>query len=133
MFSPKRQNVLENIIKQAAPAGQRKPLLDLCKTRWAERAAAYDHFYDAYVFIVETLEYIAHGMHGDTYSMEDEWNTKTRSEAASLCTGITNFRFVCVFMLVYQGLGALGGISVSLQKKAIDVYDAYSKVCETKK
>ena len=30
-------------------AGKWKPLLDLCKTRWAERHNAYQHYYQAYV------------------------------------------------------------------------------------
>lgn len=58
-YSPKREGLLEAIIKQGAPSAERrKPMLDLCKTRWAERHQAYEHFYQAYVFIVEALEYI---------------------------------------------------------------------------
>ena len=38
---------------------RRKALIDLCKTRWAERHSAYRHFYQEYVFVVEALEMIA--------------------------------------------------------------------------
>ena len=37
--------------------------LDLCRTHWALRHKAYQHFYEAYTFIVEALEMIDHGSH----------------------------------------------------------------------
>ena len=37
---------------------QRKVIVDLCKTRWAERDKAYEHFYLGLPFIVKALEII---------------------------------------------------------------------------
>ncbi|XP_065904945.1 zinc finger MYM-type protein 1-like [Dysidea avara] len=57
--SPKRSGLLEVIVKHNVVDGtRRKPLLDLCKTRWAERQSTYQHFYQAFVFITEALEMI---------------------------------------------------------------------------
>ena len=43
--SPKRSGLLEVIVKHnVVDETRRKPLLDLCKTRWAERQSAYQHF-----------------------------------------------------------------------------------------
>ena len=57
--SPKRSGVLELIVTHnVEDQAKRKPLLDLCKTRWAERHCAYQHFYQAFVFLVEALEMI---------------------------------------------------------------------------
>ncbi|XP_071483383.1 52 kDa repressor of the inhibitor of the protein kinase-like [Diadema antillarum] len=129
--SPKRQRLLECIVNKGCTPGKRKPLLDLCRTRWAERQAAYDHFYTSYVFMVEALEHIAHGLHTDKYELQDfsgSWSAACRSDANSLCHSIASFKFVTVFMVVYQGLGALAEISKALQKRALDVYDAYTKV-----
>ena len=77
--SPKRSGLLEVIIKQnVVNDTKRKPLLDLCKTRWAERQGAYHHFYQAYVYITEALELIGYRWHivkyGDTYA---DWDTSS--------------------------------------------------------
>lgn len=64
--SPKRSGALEMITTSNIIDSQcRKPLLDLCKTRQAERHSAYKHFYQAYLYIVQTLEFIQYG-HGET-------------------------------------------------------------------
>ena len=59
--SPKRIDVLELIIsRNVINETRRKPLLDVCRTRWAERQSAYQHFYQAFVFITEALELIGY-------------------------------------------------------------------------
>ena len=66
--SPKRIGLLELIIKHnITDDTKRKPLLDLCKTRWAERQDTYRHFYQAYIFIAESLELIGYRQHLDKY------------------------------------------------------------------
>ena len=92
---------------------------------------AYAHFNDAYVFIVETLEMIAYDLHKDKYDLpdfDDKWSPSNRSEAQSLLTGITNFRFIVIFMIMYQGLAELAPLTEQLQKRTLDIYDAYRKV-----
>ena len=49
--SPKRNELLCEIVSSNVPEPSRKkPLIDLCKTRWAERQTAYQHFYQAFKF-----------------------------------------------------------------------------------
>ena len=53
--SPKRSGPLELIVKRNIVNGaKRKPLLDLCKTRWAERHTAYQHFYQAFILVLSS-------------------------------------------------------------------------------
>ena len=70
---------------------KRKPLLDLCKTRWAERHSAYQHFYQAFVFLVEALELIGFKRHlakyGDMYA---DWDPTSRSHAQQVLASITS-------------------------------------------
>ena len=47
---------------------QAKALIDLCKTRWAERQNAYRHFYQCFKFVVTALEVIALSLHQDDLS-----------------------------------------------------------------
>ena len=57
--SLKQSKILELIVTENVPDSPgRKPLLDLCRTCWAEHHSAYQHFYQAYSFIVQALELI---------------------------------------------------------------------------
>ena len=83
LYSPKRMGALELIVRQnVVDETRRKPLLDVCRTRWAERQSAYQHFYQTYVFITEALELIGYKQHmekyGTTYS---DWDTVSHSDA----------------------------------------------------
>ena len=94
--SPKRSGVLEKIIKHNVVSEERrKPLIDLCKTRWAERHSAYRHSYQGYVFVVEALEMIAFRYHlekyGATYA---DWDYADRSEAQQILASVTSFQLL---------------------------------------
>ena len=89
-----------------------KPLLDLCRTRWAERHDAYRNFYQAYMFIVKALELIGHGIHSKEFAIG--WDSKARSNASCLLAGICNFEFIITFLTAYQFLFHLTDIIVRL-------------------
>ena len=135
LYSPKRMGVLELIIRQnVVDETRRKPLLDVCRTRWAERQSAYQHFYQAYVFITEALELIGYKRHmekyGTTYS---DWGTTSRSDAQQLLAGIISFEFIVVFLTTYQYLSHLAGITVKLQKRTLDIIEAHEEITEITK
>ena len=68
LHSPKRAGILQHIVKDNTPDSEiRKTLLDLCKTRWTEHHSAYQHFYQAYCYIVEALEVVGHRQHLKRY------------------------------------------------------------------
>ena len=130
--SPKRSGLLEQVVSANVPdAEKRKPLLDLCKTRWAERHVAYQRFYQGLPFIVEALEVMGYKRHiekyGETYL---DWEPKVRSEAQQIVTSITSFSFIVTFMAVYQYLSHLSGITVKLQKTSLDIIKAHELVNE---
>ena len=82
---------------------RRKPLIDLCKTRWAERHSAYQHFYQAYKFIVMALEAIALGLHREDLSSnfsDASWDDDSKTNANSLLDGVTSFEFIVVFLTI---------------------------------
>ena len=130
--SPKRSGILELIVNQNIPdSSGRKPLLDLCRTRWAECHIAYQHFYQSYCFIVQALELIGYRRHldkyGDTYA---DWDTVNRTEAQQILASITTFAFIVSFTCLYQYLSHLAGITVKLQKRSLDIIDAHSLIAE---
>lgn len=131
--SPKRDSLLQNVITTMVPdASRRKPLLDLCKTRWAERQDAYRHFYQAYLYLVKTFEIIAYRMHQDKgfsqQLMAADWSTKSRADAGSLLASISSFENIVTFIVIYQLLSHLSGLAVKLQSRSLDIVDAYSMV-----
>ena len=133
--SPKRISLLELIIKHnITDDTKRKPLLDLCKARWAERQDAYRYFYQAYIFITESLELIRCQQHLDKYgSAFEDWDTSSRSDAQQTLASITTFEFITVFLTIYQYLSHLAGITVKLQKCALDIVEAYEQIKEVSK
>ena len=105
--SPKRNGILTEIFsKNVAEMSRRKPLIDLCKTRWAERHSAYQHFYQAYKFIGMALEAIALGLHKDLNSnfLDASWDTDSKTNANSLLHGVTTYEFIVVFLIISTSL-----------------------------
>ena len=134
--SPKRNELLAEIVKTSVvEVTKRKPLIDLCRTRWAERHSAYQHFYQCYAFVVKSLEVIGIGQHSGDLSENFEqatWDHDSKSTANSLLRGITDFEFIVVFLTVYHFLSHLSGITVKLQSTTIDIIDAYCQVDDIK-
>ena len=130
--SPKRNELLLEIVsKSLVESNKRKPLIDMCKTRWAERHSAYQHFYQCYVFIVKSLEVIGMGLHKSELSdnfADASWDHDSKCTAISLLHGLTDFEFIVVFLTAYHFLSHLSGITVKLQSTTIDIIDAYQQI-----
>ena len=112
---PKRNNLLQYIVnnKLKDHPTKHKVLLQLCKTHWAEHDNAYQHFYQAYTFIVEALEKIGHGQHIEEHgSLFRDWDADNHSAAQQIFSSITTFEFILVFLLAYQYLSHLSGITI---------------------
>ena len=134
--SPKRNELLLEIVsKSPVDSNRRKPLIDVCKTRWAERHSAYQHFYQCYVFIIKSLEVIGMGIHKSELSdhfADASWDHDSKSTAISLLHGLTYFGFIVVFLTAYHFLSHLSGITVKLQSTTIDIIDAHQQINEIK-
>lgn len=134
-FSPKRENLLNCIIQQKViDTSRRKALLDLCRTRWAERHEAYSHFYQSFTFIVAALEVIVYGQ-SDVTQLDQvpssSWDSSSKSEAQSLLHRITSFDFIITFLTTYHMLSHLSTITTKLQRSSLDILEAYAMVTFT--
>ena len=110
---------------------KRKILLDLCKTRWAERHSSYQYFYLAYVYVIQALELIGYRRHVDRYGDKyADWDTSSRSNAQQIPAAVTSFGFIVCFLSLYQYLSHLSGITVKLQHKALDILKAHEMISE---
>lgn len=133
--SPKRNGLLQLIVNNRLKdhPTRRKALLELCKTHWAERHKAYQHFYQAYTFIVEALEMIGHGQHIDEHGdLFSNWDPDNRSAAQQILSGNTSFKFIVVSLLVYHYLSHLSGITIQLQSLTLDITEAHAMISSVK-
>ena len=134
-LSPKRNGLLQLVVKNRLTdhVSQRKAIIDLCKTRWAEHHIAYQHFYQSFTYIVEALKLITSGQHiedhGDLYG---DWDTNSHSDAQQILNSITTFDFIVVFLTIYQYLSHLSGITIQLQGTCLDIIEAHSMITSTK-
>ena len=128
--SPKRNKLLIQIVTRhhITEASKRSPLIDLCKTRWAARHHAYQHFYQCFKYIIMSYEVIAFGLHHNILSddyISATWDTESKSKANSLLNGIANF---VVFLTIYQFLSHLAGITIKLQSTTLDIIKAHDEI-----
>ena len=95
----------------------------------ALRHKAYQHFYQAYTYLAETLEMIDYRGHIEKHgNMYSDWDTANRNEAQQILVSITSFYFIVVFMVVYQYLSHLSGITTHLQSTTLDIIQVHSMV-----
>ena len=97
------------------------------------RHSAYQHFYQCYTFIIKSLEMISLGLYCNELSqnfVNAFWDTQSKSKATSLLHSIIDFEFIVVFMIAYQFLSHLSGMTIKLQSSTIDIIEAYDQVNE---
>ena len=105
-------------------------LLDLGKTRWAERQNAYTHFHQAYEHIVHALEIVYDLPHDAGYDQNllEPWSCETKSRASSLLSAIKNFDFIATFCTVYLTLSHLHPVTMKLQSRTGDIIEVFDMV-----
>ena len=124
--------LLQSIITKAIPeATRRKGRIDMCRTRWAARHNAYTQFYQAYPYVIAALENISywanHEMCDDEYQ-DATWYRKSKDDAAALLASLATFDFIVSFLVLYEFLSHLSGVTVKLQSQSIDIIKAYQEV-----
>ena len=125
--------LLQSTITKAIPeASRRKGLIDMCRTRWAARHTAYTHFYQAYPYVIAALENIScganHEMCGDEYQDATRYRKSKDDDAVALLASLATFDFIVSFLVLYEFLSHLSGVTVKLQGQSIDIIKAYQEV-----
>ena len=113
----------EIVASSVLEPSKRKPLIDLCKTRCAERYSEY--FLSMLCFHHQVT---CKGLHKDELSNtfgDSLWDRDSKSTANSLLPGLNDFEFIAVFLTVITFFLAL-----LLQSTALDIIDAYQQIEE---
>ena len=133
-MSPKRQ--LERILKHLAPDMRKRKLVGMYKTRWVERHVCYDTFYDMDKFLCECLEAILNPSEyhdiDEEVALTSSWDEETRTKAQGLLTSLTSSRAIIAFIITTNVLENVRPKASKLQKRELDIYQAYSMIDQTR-
>ena len=98
-------------------------LKNMCKTRWVERHEAYEVFFALFSCIMRALEVMANDQYGN---VAWSWDTDTKNKASGLANVISSFYSIITLLTAMKCLSILKPLSVKLQKRYLDVYEAYT-------
>ena len=122
-YSPKRNNLLLCVIEKDSPDAKKTTLKNMCKTRWVERHEAYEVFFALFSCIMRALEVMANDQYGN---VAWSWDTDTKNKASGLANVISSFYSIITLLTAMKCLSILKPLSVKLQKRYLDVYEAYT-------
>ena len=77
------------------------------------------------------LENIAFGANRDQCGEDFQsavWDRKSKDDVGALLGNLTSFDFIVSFLVLYEFLSHLSGITVKLQGRTIDIIKAYHEV-----
>ena len=114
------------VIEKDSQDAKKTTLKNMWKTRWVERHEAYEVFFAPFSFIIRAFEVMANkrlfaGQYGDAAW---SWDTDTKNKASGLANTISSFSFIITLLTTMKCLSALKPLSVKLQKRDLDVYEA---------
>ena len=72
---------------------------------------------------------IGHGQHVEEHgSLFSDWDADNRSAAQQILSSITTFEFILVFLLAYQHLSHLSGITIQLQSSKLEAHGTIKSI-----
>jgi len=122
------------VIEKETPEASKTTLLSLCRTRWVERHDAHEVFFALLPSILRALEAMSNErLFADQFGVTAwNWDTDSKSKANSLLHAISNFEFIITHITTMKCLSILQPLSIKLQKRDVDVYEAYSHIKDFK-
>ena len=120
-YSPKKEALLVQKVKDVCPESRRHKLLDVCKTRWIQRIDGLEVFLELYEAIVATLETIK-------ANADRSWNADSTKKEVSHYHAITNFDFVVTLTVCQAVLAFTKGLTVKMQGTSSDILGVFSDI-----
>ena len=120
-YSPKKEALLVQKVKDVCPESRRHKLLDVCKSRWIQRIDGLEVFLELYEAIVATLETIK-------ANAERSWNADSTKKAVSHYHAIANFDFVVTLTVCRAVLAFVKGLTVKMQGTSSDILGVFKDI-----
>ena len=118
--SPKRQLLLDEMVKKFLPNYKHTKLIDVCRTRWVLRIDGLTRFLEMYVAIAEALFTIRD-------NADKKWDTAA-ADAYALASVVTNFDFIMTLVIVRNVLGYTKTATVQLHGEKLDIMEGLKQV-----
>ena len=104
--SPKREGLLKCVYENEAQTGlteSRRPILNVCITRWVENIDGWERFSLSHPFLIKMLEVIVYGT--SEYEMyNDNWKPDDKKNALAHLKALESFEFVYVLTTLQRSL-----------------------------
>ena len=118
--SPKRQQLLESMIKEHSPQEAHQKLINVCRTRWIERIDGMNRLVEMFTPVAESLFTIRD-------NADRGWDS-CASAAYGLASVCCDFSFICTLVIVKHCLAYTRPATVKLQSTYIDILCAYKEI-----
>ena len=108
--------------------------LDLCRTQWVERHAAQEVFLALFLSILRALEAMSNERLFENQFGETAWNwdTDSKSKANGLLHALHKVEFIITLLTTMKCPSILKPLSIKLQKREINVFQAYNPIKDFK-
>ena len=126
-LSPKREKFLKDVKKLFDVDATKEKLIDVCLTRWVARSDGLVVFETFFTIIVYALEKIKDNANPDIHFTDD-----TSTKASNLNKSCYNFDFVVALVITRSILSYTSAVTELLQKKSIDILQAYQVIKSVK-
>ena len=127
-YSPKRQRLLDAVIKSLCPEAHATKLKDTCKTRWVQHIDSYATFMELLPAVHVTLLAMASPSDFEQFGSDWNWDGDTLVKVNGFIHQLESSSFLLAFKILLECLTYLRGITIKLQMQAIDVLYAYGEV-----
>lgn len=128
LYSPKREGLLKHVFKKIVISVEDDKFFLACA-----RQDAYEHFYLAFAYIVESLKVI-NGTHPNQQDLEQiyatGWDTQSRKDATSYLKDICDFPFIISLVSLYTLFHPVHAKTVRLQGSALNIVKAHEEIPE---
>ena len=105
-------------------SSRKNALLQMCLTRWSQRICSWEKFFECLPAIIRSLEIII-GSKSNPLNEKETFDATSKSKALNLLKGIEDVRFIVGLTCITEFMTPLLIPTYSLQKKSIDVLNAY--------
>ena len=118
--TPKRQLLLEEMIKKHLKNYKHIKLIDPCETRWVLRIDALERFIEMYIPLFKAIEYISE-------NRDESWEDSA-GDAYGYRFGLKNFEFIITLVTVRMLLCYTKSATIQLQKSSLDIIEGLNQV-----
>ena len=130
--SPKRQAFFERVLEECCQDVKLEKLKGLCRTLWVERHEAYENFKELFPAVIMTMDMICHPHMYNNPSLNDwAWDREAKDKANGIASYLKRFENIVSFIVQKNALYPLKGIDAKLQRRELDVYEAYQRIDDT--